>query len=68
MLTPNGFAPDQKAGAPPPDDVLTYYHFQITQKRTRSGGVVNWATSRAANVWANFGKAAEGGWQVRTPL
>jgi hypothetical protein len=49
----------------PADAVLTYYHFQVTQKHAMTGGLVNWATGKAANIWANFGKAAQGSWKVR---
>lgn len=29
------------------------------------GGVVKWATEKAADTWAGFGKAPEGSWKVR---
>jgi len=45
---------------------LVYYHFQMPPKtETRRGGWVDWATGKAASVWAQFGKAPEGSWKVR---
>jgi hypothetical protein len=48
----------------PADAVLTYYHFQMAQKHARTGGLVNWASGKAADIWVNFGSAAEGTWRV----
>jgi hypothetical protein len=60
----NGSASTTRNNAQPADAVLTYYHFQMTQKHAGTGGLVNWATGKAANIWANFGKAADGSWKV----
>lgn len=45
---------------------LVYYHFQMPPKtENRRGGWVDWATGKAASVWAQFGKAPESSWKVR---
>ena len=44
---------------------LVYYHFQMRPKaETGRGGWIDWATGKAANVWAQFGKAPENSWKV----
>ena len=45
---------------------LVYYHFQMRPKEEkRQVGWVDWATSKAASVWAQqFGKAPENSWKV----
>jgi hypothetical protein len=51
-------------------NILTYYHFQIHDKGKGKGkdgglsGIVKWATDKASDTWANFGKGKEGSWQV----
>ena len=45
---------------------LVYYHFQMPPKtETRRGGWADWATGKAASIWAQFGKAPESSWKVR---
>jgi hypothetical protein len=45
--------------------LLTYYHFQINNSGKKlEGGVARWATTKASNIWASFGKAEEGSWKV----
>ena len=45
---------------------LVYYHFQMPPKaENRRGGWVDWATGKAASVWAQFGKAPQDSWKVR---
>jgi len=56
-------APSNNAQPGPADAVLTYYHFQMTHKHVRTSGLVDWATGKAATLWANFGQAAEGNWK-----
>ncbi|GJE88527.1 mitochondrial K -H exchange-related-domain-containing protein [Phanerochaete sordida] len=48
---------------------LTYYHF-ATRPRKQDGkpGWAEWATHKAADLWAGFGKAPEGHWKRRTFL
>ena len=44
---------------------LTYYHFTTPPphpERTKTW--TNWATDKAADLWAGFGKAKEGTWKV----
>lgn len=44
---------------------LTYYHFTTPPphpEKTKTW--TNWATDKAADIWAGFGKAKEGGWKV----
>jgi hypothetical protein len=44
---------------------LVYYHFQTPPKaENRRRGLVDWATGKAASIWAQFGKAPEGSWKV----
>ena len=44
---------------------LVYYHFQMRLKaEKRRGDWVDWATRKAASVWAQFGKAPENSWKV----
>jgi hypothetical protein len=44
---------------------LVYYHFQMRLKaEKRRPGLVDWATGKAASVWAQFGKAPENSWKV----
>jgi hypothetical protein len=45
---------------------LVYYHFQTPPKaENRRRGLVDWATGKAASIWAQFGKAPEDSWKVR---
>lgn len=46
---------------------LTYYHFQTPPppEDAKRGGVVKWASKKASDLWAGFGKAKEGTWKVR---
>lgn len=58
------------------DPTLTYYHFQLKAPRsmTEAGDEseqqgrlktwVSWASTKAADTWAGFGKAPEGNWKV----
>ncbi|KAI0087061.1 mitochondrial K+-H+ exchange-related-domain-containing protein [Irpex rosettiformis] len=46
---------------------LTYYHFTTPPphpEKTKTWS--HWATTKAADIWAGFGKAPEGGWKRRT--
>jgi hypothetical protein len=43
--------------------IVTYYHFQLTSKP--EGGLVNSLTAKVADLWAGFGRAPEGSWNVR---
>jgi hypothetical protein len=44
---------------------LVYYHFQMGLKAEKGrAGWANWATGKAASVWAQFGKAPENSWKV----
>ncbi|KAF8879888.1 mitochondrial K+-H+ exchange-related-domain-containing protein [Gymnopilus junonius] len=43
----------------------TYYQIQLPPKKLPASGVVNWATQKAADIWAGFGKA-QGGWKLKT--
>ncbi|KAH7914286.1 mitochondrial K+-H+ exchange-related-domain-containing protein [Hygrophoropsis aurantiaca] len=58
-----------------PNRMLIYYHFNlisasgsasIEADRPRIKRLVKWASTKAADVWAGFGKAPEGSWQLRT--
>ncbi|KAH9969574.1 mitochondrial K+-H+ exchange-related-domain-containing protein [Russula dissimulans] len=45
---------------------LVYYHFQMPPKaENKRGGWVDWATGKAASVWAKFGKAPENSWKFK---
>jgi len=47
---------------------LVYYHFQMPPKaENKRGGWVDWATGKAASVWAKFGKAPKNSWKVCSP-
>jgi hypothetical protein len=44
---------------------LVYYHFQMRPKaEKRRDGWADWATGKAASVWAQFGTAPENSWKV----
>ena len=44
---------------------LVYYHFQMRPKAEKGRvGWVDWATGKAASVWAQFGKSPENSWKV----
>jgi Mitochondrial K+-H+ exchange-related len=43
---------------------LVYYHFQMRKTENRRRGWVDWATSKAASVWAQFGQSPESSWKV----
>ncbi|EKM51624.1 uncharacterized protein PHACADRAFT_127350 [Phanerochaete carnosa HHB-10118-sp] len=46
---------------------LTYYHFATPPpKQNGKRSWVQWATHKAADIWAGFGKAPEGHWKRRT--
>ncbi|CAL1712492.1 unnamed protein product [Somion occarium] len=48
---------------------LTYYHFVTPKpKDEKRQGWANWATSKATDLWAGFGKAPEGSWKRKTFL
>jgi len=45
---------------------LVYYHFQTPPKaESRRRGWVDWATGKAASIWAQFGKAPEASWKFK---
>ena len=45
---------------------LTYYHFATPRpKQDGKRDWIQWATHKASNIWAGFGKAPEGHWKVR---
>lgn len=45
---------------------LVYYHFQMRlMAEKRRAGWVDWATRKAASVWAQFGKAPESSWKFK---
>ncbi|KAI9512394.1 mitochondrial K+-H+ exchange-related-domain-containing protein [Russula earlei] len=45
---------------------LVYYHFQMPPKAdNKRGGWVDWATGKAASVWAQFGKSPENSWKFK---
>ncbi|KAF8262284.1 mitochondrial K+-H+ exchange-related-domain-containing protein [Lactarius quietus] len=45
---------------------LVYYHFQMPPKtENMRGGWVDWATGKAASMWAQFGKAPESTWKFK---
>lgn len=57
------------------DPTLTYYHFQLTsphdpnadagdKDQGRLKKLAKWASTKAAETWAGFGKAPEGNWKV----
>ena len=44
---------------------LVYYHFQMPPKtENMRSGWADWATDKAASLWAQFGKAPESTWKV----
>ena len=46
---------------------LTYYHFVTPPPNNETKQTwANWATSKASDIWAGFGKAPEGHWKVCT--
>jgi hypothetical protein len=54
-----------------PNRMLIYYHFDLSQgdtanKDNRSAVKrgVKWASTKAADLWAGFGKAPEGSWKA----
>ncbi|KAI0304441.1 mitochondrial K+-H+ exchange-related-domain-containing protein [Multifurca ochricompacta] len=50
-------------GSPSP---LVYYHFQVPPKAAnKRSGWVDWATGKAAGIWAQFGKASESSWKFK---
>ncbi|KAI0081610.1 hypothetical protein K474DRAFT_1613374 [Panus rudis PR-1116 ss-1] len=51
------------------DSHLTYYHFVTPPpKEPKKQGWTDWATAKAADLWAGFGKAPEGTWKRKTFL
>jgi hypothetical protein len=59
------------------DPALTFYHFQLRsppevdakdgakgKKQGRIKTLAKWASTKAADTWAGFGKAPEGSWKV----
>ncbi|KAG2112300.1 mitochondrial K+-H+ exchange-related-domain-containing protein [Suillus discolor] len=56
-----------------PNRMLIFYHFDLSQgnsvKIQDQSGIkraVKWASIKAADLWAGFGKAPEGSWKLRT--
>ncbi|KAI0712858.1 mitochondrial K+-H+ exchange-related-domain-containing protein [Cerioporus squamosus] len=47
---------------------LTYYHFVTPPETKKSTSWTNRATAKASDIWAGFGKAAEGSWKRRAFL
>jgi Mitochondrial K+-H+ exchange-related len=44
---------------------LVYYHFQMAPRaENMRRGWLDWATGKAASLWAQFGKAPESSWKV----
>jgi|ERR1700692_4212100 hypothetical protein len=59
------------------DITLTFYHFQLRsppdvdardegkdKKQSQLKTLIKWASTKAADAWAGFGKAPEGSWKV----
>lgn len=58
-----------------PNRMLIYYHFDLSQgdavnKDDRSAikRTVKWVSTKAADLWAGFGKAPEGSWKASSLL
>ncbi|KAG1748721.1 mitochondrial K+-H+ exchange-related-domain-containing protein [Suillus lakei] len=56
-----------------PNRMLIYYHFDLSQGNSANRQdqsalkrAVKWASTKAADLWAGFGKAPEGSWKLRT--
>ncbi|KAG1745868.1 mitochondrial K+-H+ exchange-related-domain-containing protein [Suillus paluster] len=56
-----------------PNRMLIYYHFDLSQSNSINRQdqsaikrAVKWASTKAADLWAGFGKAPEGSWKLRT--
>ncbi|OAX42136.1 hypothetical protein K503DRAFT_854161 [Rhizopogon vinicolor AM-OR11-026] len=56
-----------------PNRMLVYYHFDLSGGDTVNKDdqsaikrTVKWASIKAADLWAGFGKAPEGSWKLRT--
>lgn len=63
--------PDSES-ASSPNSLLVYYHFSLTSSNadeknlTWLNKMLHALTTKAAEMWAGFGKAPEGSWKVRT--
>lgn len=56
-----------------PNRLLIFYHFDLSQGNSVNSqdqsaikGAVKWLSTKAADLWAGFGKAPEGSWKLRT--
>ncbi|KAG1792949.1 mitochondrial K+-H+ exchange-related-domain-containing protein [Suillus plorans] len=56
-----------------PNRMLIFYHFDLsqgnsvkTQDQSSIKRAVKWASIKAADLWAGFGKAPEGSWKLQT--
>ncbi|KAG2155905.1 mitochondrial K+-H+ exchange-related-domain-containing protein [Suillus bovinus] len=56
-----------------PNRMLIFYHFDLSQgsnvklqDQSTIKRAVKWASTKAADLWAGFGKAPEGSWKLRT--
>jgi hypothetical protein len=56
-----------------PNRMLIFYHFDLSQgnnvksqDQSSIKRAVKWASTKAADLWAGFGKAPEGSWKLRT--
>lgn len=56
-----------------PNRMLIFYHFDLSQGNSVNSQdqsaikrAVKWVSTKAADLWAGFGKAPEGSWKLRT--
>lgn len=56
-----------------PNRMLIFYHFDLSQvssvesqDQSTVKRAVKWASTKAADLWAGFGKAPEGSWKLKT--
>lgn len=56
-----------------PNRMLIFYHFDLSQSNSVKSQeqsaikrAVKWVSTKAADLWAGFGKAPEGSWKLRT--
>ncbi|KAG1884992.1 mitochondrial K+-H+ exchange-related-domain-containing protein [Suillus subluteus] len=56
-----------------PNRMLIFYHFDLSQGNSVNSQdqssikrAVKWASTKAADLWAGFGKAPEGSWKLKT--
>jgi hypothetical protein len=54
-----------------PNRMLVYYHFDLSRNDTTNKDdqstikrAVKWASTKSADLWAEFGKAPEGSWKA----